>query len=802
MSSSDRSPRPCEDAPTSLPDSSRPVVNVALVGNPNTGKSTLFSALVGVQQRVGNYPGVTVEKKTGRFTTETQCYHLVDLPGLYSLAPRGRDEMVVIEVLLGHMTQMPPIDMVICIVDGSNLERNLYLAGQVLELGLPTVVVVNKLDVAESHGISVNLEQLRRRLPVPVVATQANRRRGIDELKQSLDRLDPGTRREPKSVFPEILENEVALLSESIENLEGCRGCRLSPRWLARRLLLDANGFLEATLLGACPGHGGPCGRGRGWGNGCGYGRGWGWRGGRQVNLPGGPAAAELRTQLLDARRRLIDAGCPLPGIETEARHAWTKTILDGVSSPPAQYQSTPSDRLDHVLTHPVWGLLIFGLLMFVVFQAVFTAAIPIMNLITTAVERLGIALTAALAGTNLAGGAVESLLVRGVLGGVGGVLVFLPQILILFFFIALLEQCGYMARAAFLMDKLMARVGLNGQSFIPLLCSFACAVPGIMATRVISDHRSRLTTMLIAPLMTCSARLPIYTLLIAAFVPSHDLLGVINLQGLTLLALYVFGTVVAIVVAWVLKRTMLRGSATPLLMEMPPYEWPSARAVLMRVAERGWIFVRTAGTVILGVSIVVWAALYYPRPAEIEAPFAPRRETLQLSLDQLPPNAAARARLKTDLAQVNAQIDAAYQRQSILARLGRAIEPVVRPLGWDWRIGSAVLASFPQREAVVATLGVIFGAGQTGEPADAASLAGHLRNATWERTDRPLFTLPVALSLMVFYALCAQCAATLAVIGRESGGWRWPLFTFGYLTTLAYLGALVTYQFGTWLAG
>lgn len=800
MSSSDRSPRPCEDAPTSLPDASSPVVNVALVGNPNTGKSTLFSALVGVQQRVGNYPGVTVEKKTGRFTTASRCYHLVDLPGLYSLAPRGRDEMVVIEVLLGHMTQMPPIDMIICIVDGSNLERNLYLAGQVLELGLPTVVVVNKLDVAESHGISVDLQQLRRRLPVPVVATQANRRRGIDELKQSLDRLDPGTHREPESVFPEIFENEVALLSGSIEGLEGCRGCRLSPRWLARRLLLDANGFLEAMLLGTCPARGNHC--GRGWGRGCGHGRGGGWRGGRQVDSPGGPAAAELRTRLVEARRRLLEAECPVPGIETEARHAWTKTLLDGVFSPPTQYHSTPSDRLDRVLTHPVWGLLIFGLLMFVVFQAVFTAAIPIMDLITAAVEQLGNALTTALAGTSLAGGAVESLAVRGVLGGVGGVLVFLPQILILFFFIALLEQCGYMARAAFLMDKLMARVGLNGQSFIPLLCSFACAVPGIMATRVISDHRSRLTTMLIAPLMTCSARLPIYTLLIAAFVPSRALLGVVNLQGLTLLALYVFGTVVAIVVAWALKRTMLRGGTMPLLMEMPPYEWPSARAVFMRVVERGWIFVRTAGTVILGVSIVVWAALYYPRPAAIEAPFAPRREMLQLSLDKLPPNAAAREKLEANLARLNAQIDAAYQRQSILARLGRAIEPVVRPLGWDWRIGSAVLASFPQREAVVATLSVIFSPEQTGEPADADSLADRLRNATWEGTDRPLFTLPVALSLMVFYALCAQCAATLAVIGRESGGWRWPLFTFGYLTTLAYFGALLTYQFGTWLAG
>jgi len=788
-------------ATTSAP---HPVVNVALIGNPNTGKSTLFSALVGVQQRVGNYPGVTVERKTGRFTTDVRRYDLVDLPGLYSLAPRSRDEMVVVEVLLGQMAATGPIDAIICIVDGSNLERNLYLAGQVLELGLPTVVVVNKLDVAESLGISVDLERIGQRLSVPVVATQANRRLGIDELRQTLDRLELGTLRKRPTVFPEALENEVSELTSLVEKLADCQRGPLSPRWLARRLLLDANGYLEQTVLG-CSGRPGHCGRHHGWGHGWwhGCGRGWGWGSRRRAAEDAGLVAAELHGRLAAARGRLADAGCPVPAIEPERRYAWAKQVLDGVLVAPPQYRSTRSDRIDRVLTHPVWGLVVFALVMFVVFQAVFSWAIPLMRLITTATDRLGGALAAALAGTSLAGGAVESLLVRGVLGGVGSVLSFLPQILILFFFIAVLEQCGYMARAAYLMDKLMARVGLSGQSFIPLLCSFACAVPGIMATRVISDRRSRLATMLVAPLMTCSARLPVYALLIAAFVPARKLAGLVNLQGLTLLGLYLLGIVVAVLAAMILKRTVLRGGATPLLMEMPPYEWPSARVVLMRVVDRGWAFVRAAGTVILGVSILVWATLYYPRPAAIEASFAPRRDALQASFAKFPSDDARREAAEAALANLGAEVEAAYQRQSFLARLGRAIEPVVRPLGWDWRIGSAVLASFPQREAVVATLGVIFSPGQSPDKDAAdASLARRLHDATWDGSDRPLFTLPVALSIMVFYALCAQCVATLAVIGRETGGWRWPLFAFGYLTTLAYVGALATYQIGTWIAG
>ncbi|MCX7424942.1 MAG: ferrous iron transport protein B, partial [Planctomycetia bacterium] len=348
----------------------------------------------------------------------------------------------------------------------------------------------------------------------------------------------------------------------------------------------------------------------------------------------------------------------------------------------------------------------------------------------------------------------------------------------------------------------------LHGKSFIPMLSSFACAIPGIMATRVIADERDRLTTILVAPLMTCSARLPVYTLLIAAFIPARSYAGgLVNLQGLVLGGLYLLGILTAVVVALLLKRTLLRGASPPLLMELPSYEWPSVRAVLDRVAGRAWIFVRTAGGVILAVSVLVWAALYYPRDAAVvEAPFQSRREVLQKQL-AMPDtdDGAARRAAEADLARLDREIQAAYQHQSLLAQIGRTIEPVVRPLGWDWRIGSAVIASFPAREAVVATLGVIFNVDEpfgAGADATATHLTARLRKATWAGSDQPLFTVPVALSIMVFYALCAQCVATLAVIRRETNSVRWPLFTFGYMTLLAYVGALVTYQAGTWMAG
>jgi ferrous iron transport protein B len=458
---------------------------------------------------------------------------------------------------------------------------------------------------------------------------------------------------------------------------------------------------------------------------------------------------------------------------------------------------TTVSDRIDRVLIHKFWGSAVFAAAMLLVFSSVFVAAEPLMKAIDSIIGTLGDAL-----GAGMAEGPLKSLLVDGVIGGVGSVLVFLPQILMLFFFLAVLEDCGYMARAAYLMDKLMVRVGLSGKSFIPLLSSFACAIPGVMATRVIENRRDRLTTMLVAPLMSCSARLPVYTVLIGAFIPARGLAGgLLQLQGLTLLALYLVGVVTAACVALVLKRTLLRGPTPPFVMELPSYKWPSPSIVLYRMADRGWAFVRRAGTLILAVSVVVWAASYYPHNApEVDNVLAPRRDALQARLAALKDGSPERQTIEDQTQEVEHEIAATYQRDSFLGRMGHAIEPAVRPLGWDWRIGCAAIASFPAREVVMGALGVIYNLGTTldvGEQTGQDRLTSRMQAARWDDTGEKVYNIPVALSIMVFFALCAQCASTLVVIRRESGSWRWPALTFVYMTTLAYVAAFATYQIG-----
>ncbi len=471
--------------------------------------------------------------------------------------------------------------------------------------------------------------------------------------------------------------------------------------------------------------------------------------------------------------------------------------MLEGIVSRPSTRVVSRGDRVDRLLTHKLWGTLVFALAMMLVFSSVFVFADPLMGAIDAAAGALG-----GVVGGLLPPGPVESLLVDGVIAGVGSVLVFLPQILILFFFLAILEDCGYMARAAYLMDKLMCRVGLSGKSFIPLLSSFACAVPGIMATRVIENRRDRLTTILVAPLMSCSARLPVYAVLIGAFVPARSLAGgFVPLQGLTLFGMYLVGMVTAALVALVLKRTLLRGPTPAFVMELPAYKWPSAKIVLYRMLDRGWAFVYRAGTLILAVSVIVWAASYYPHSSQIvEESLLPARAAAEAELARLDEGSERRVTLEDRVADLNGQIAAAYQRESILGRLGHAIEPAVRPLGWDWRIGCAALASFPAREVVMGALGVIYNLGKdidVGDESDRDRLAARMRLATWDDTGEPVYNLPVALSIMVFFALCAQCASTLVTIRRETNSWRWPAFTFTYMTALAYVGALVTYQVG-----
>ncbi|MBN2292127.1 MAG: ferrous iron transport protein B [Pirellulales bacterium] len=742
---------------------------VALIGNPNTGKSTLFGELVGSPQRVGNYPGVTVEKKIGRTIHDGHSYNVIDLPGLYSLSPHSRDEMVAVDLLLGRYDNTPAVDMVVCVLDACNLDRNLYLLSQILELGLPTIVALNKLDVAEGLGLRLDVEELARRVGVPVVCTQANRGRGTEQLKAVLGQSLGRQAAPPRGLFPKAFEEEVALLEEYFtEQKKTVSLTSRSPHWLVERLLLDTSGYLKDALF-------------------------------PKSENPG------LDDLLAAARDRLAEAKCRVPKIETTSRYAWSHTVLEDVLHRPDRYRTTMSDRIDHVLTHRVWGTGIFAVLMLTVFQSVFNGARPIMAMVEYGSGAVGQFIE-----SHMAEGAMRSLLVDGVVGGVGAVVGFLPQILILFMFIAILEDCGYMSRAAFLMDRLMSSVGLSGRSFIPMLSSFACAVPGIMATRVISNDRDRLTTILVAPLMTCSARLPIYTLLIAAFIPAvgeHSFLGGwLNLQGLTLAGLYLLGIITAVMAALVFKKTILRGEPSPFLLELPDYKWPSPSTVLYRVLERCWEFVCCAGTIVLLVSILIWAAAYYPHDREtVEGPYLPRMQAIENELAQPSLDQSQLERLEQEQAALERKIQAAYQHQSILGRLGRMIEPVVEPLGWDWRIGCAVIASFSAREVVVATLGVIYNLGGDLDPGSdkgRSQLTEKLRQAKWDGTQQPVFNIPVALSIMVFYALCAQCVATLAVIKAETGSWRWPVFSFCYMTTLAYIGAFVTYHIGMMIGG
>lgn len=752
---------------------------LALVGNPNTGKTTLFNALAGMRQRVGNYPGVTVETKKGQFRHKHQTFAVIDLPGTYSLAPRSPDEAVAVDVILGKQGGEARPDVVVSIVDASNLERNLYLTTQVLELGVPVVVALNMIDVAEAQGVTIDVDRLSRQLGVPVVPVQANRGKGLKELKEAVARTIGGGAPRNLPVFPEAFEKESSALVDRV-------GPEV-PTYLLRRLLLDVGGYTERHLAEE-HGH-------------------------------------QLSDQLRAARERLAEAKCPVPAVEARARYGWIRESTAGCIHRPRQRPVTWTDRIDHLLTHRLGGTLVFLVLMFLVFQSIFTWAGPLMDQIDSAKEALATWVT-----SLMEPGPLRSLLVQGVIEGVGGVLIFLPQILILFAFIAVLEDCGYMARAAFLMDKLMAKCGLSGKSFIPLLSSMACAIPGIMAARVIENRRDRFATILVAPLMSCSARLPVYALLIAAFLSENQ--GYPWwVPGLVLFGLYLIGLVVAPLVAWALKGTLLRGETPVFVMEMPLYKVPSVRTVLQRMGEAGVMFLRRAGTVILATMIIVWALLYFPvnDPSDgqsFDLKIAQREVDIEKSQEKLEAadDVVEKAKIETAIGDAEKEIAKLrhdWHENSYLGQAGHAIEPAVRPLGWDWRIGMAALASFPAREVFVGTMSIIFpeadqledetegsapaSGGEEAEEEDEEARAQksliHSLQSQRHADGSRVFTVPVALSVMVFFALCCQCASTLAVIRRETNSWSWPVFTFVYMTALAYIGALVVYQVGNLIA-
>ncbi|MBX3400318.1 MAG: ferrous iron transport protein B [Gemmataceae bacterium] len=710
-------------------------LTVALVGNPNAGKSTLFNALSGLRQHVGNYPGVTVELKKGLATIDGRAVEFIDLPGTYSLAARSPDEMVAVDLLLGRRPEEKRPDAILAIVDASNLERHLYLTTQLMELGVPVVLAVNMVDVAAKQGIGVDIEKLSQSTGLPVVAIQANAGIGLDKLKAAI-LAAAGTPPPSRPPLPEAIERETESLANELNGSV--------PTFLARRLLLDIGGYAESWLT-----------------------------------TKHGPA---LAAKLEAARLRLIGSGHPIPAAEAKARYAWIRQVASVAVRKPSQRPVTRTDRLDKVLTHKVWGTLVFLAIMFVVFQAIFVFASIPMDAIKEGFKKIGDGIESV-----MTPGPLRALLVDGVVAGVGGVVVFLPQILFLFAFIAILEDCGYMARAAFLMDKIMSRCGLSGKSFIPLLSSVACAIPGVMATRVIENRRDRLATILVAPLMSCSARLPVYGLLIGAFLTKDRPFW---LPGLALFGMYLIGFVVAPLVALLLKRTLLKGETPVFVMELPQYKRPAIRAIVRRMLEAGWAFLRRAGTLILASMILIWALLYFPNTdasgAKYDAKLAEIAEQAETAEDDA----------KESLEKQANELRGEWKRNSLLGQFGRSLEPVFRPLGWDWKIGVAALASFPAREVIVGTLGILYDQGDVDEEKE-EQLQDEIKARWTEEPERGRYAVPTAFSVMVFFALCCQCVSTLAVIRRETKSWAWPAFTFAYMTALAYIAALVVFQVG-----
>ncbi len=698
---------------------------VALLGNPNTGKTSLFNALTGFRRHVANYPGVTVEVATGPVRGAEPAMQVVDLPGTYSLAAQSPDEAVVAEILSGGGASGRPPDALVVVVDASNLQRNLYLVSQLIECRLPMVVALNMGDIAARRGIFVDAAGLAQRLGCAVVPINATQARTVSPLVSAIEAALRG---------PAPRAAALALPPAMREALANLAGQSANARLGAARVLVDRGGFAET-----------------------------------QYRATGGDGAA-----LEQARALLAGGGLDPAAEEVRARYAWIAEILRGVVQRPSKPVATWSDRLDQVLTHPVAGLAALILVLTLCFQALFSGAIPAMDGIEAVFGALG-----GWIGPLVPDGALRSLIVDGVIGGVGGVLVFLPQIMLLFLFIAILEDCGYMARAAFMVDRLMRALGLSGRAFIPLLSSFACAIPGIMGARVIADPRERFVTILIAPFMSCSARLPVYVLLIAAFVPATTYAGGwIGLQGLVMLAMYLVGMAIAIPVAGLLRRTAFAGPSLPFLIELPTYKRPRLRAVWQRMYQAGRGFVVQAGTLILAVNLIVWALAYFPRDTRVA-----ERIAMQA------------AGAGWDEARHAAELEGAYLRDSYLGRVGRWIEPAIRPIGWDWRIGMAVIASFPAREVVIGTLGTIFNLGGDEDEAS-PRLRDALAAARWPESGAPVFTLPVALSVMVFFALCAQCTSTLVIIGRELRSWFWPAASFVGMTTIAYAAALATALF------
>jgi len=676
--------------------------HVALAGNPNCGKTTLFNALTGSRYKVANYPGVTVEKREG-FTTLPGDWKgaILDLPGTYSLFGSAPDEAVATSIILGENKREKQLDGLIVAVDASNLERNLYLVTQLIDFQIPTVIVLTMSDLAEKQGVSVYNELLSRELDLPVVTVNGGKE--LEGLKIALETLLRRGRRSTKVLEWLPKESAVRQLAPSL-------GQRATDS--EKPVVQGANLVKGIALLGDSL-----------------------------------PAVDSAHAKAINtAREELRLAGVDALSFEATQRYRWVQAIASKASAQNEAGRSGISKKIDHFLTHPVSGTLALLGIMLVMFQSIFLWAAAPMELISNSVDLIGNSV-----GSLLPHGALRSLIVEGIIAGVGNVIIFIPQIAILFLFLGILEDSGYLSRAAYLLDNFMRRFGLQGRAFIPLLSSFACAIPGILATRTIPSRADRLATVMIAPLMSCSARLPVYAVLISAFIPKQTVWGVFSLQGLTLLVMYFLGIITAALIGLALRHSLLRRQPAFLVMEMPLFRRPNLRVVLRTVWDRVVSFIRAAGSIILACSIVLWFLASYPKP-----PSEYRGNPVQFSY---------------------------------AGRVGTFMEPLIRPLGYNWEIGVGLLGSFAAREVFISSLAMVYSLADEED----SSLA--LENTLKTKRADGTFTLPTALSLLVFYVYACMCMSTLAVCKRETGSWGWTTLMFGYMTALAYIGALITYQ-------
>ncbi len=715
---------------------------VVVAGNPNTGKTTLFNKLTGQRLKVGNYPGITIDRHLGTLELEKSGkVELADVPGAYSLAARSEEEQIALLASSGSGGYPIP-DLVLVVVDATQLTRNLYLVMQLLELGRPVIVALNMVDRLNAPGESVDVNAMAEALGVPVIPISAKGGDGIPELTKAIDHGLQHPEKatcEPRWEPSGALAADVEAVRDSLPAGWYCgdgRRCQAVALWAL--LSVDDDDELKGIP--------------------------------DKVRV-----AVAKRRELAVTESRDIDEEI------VRGRFEWIDKVAPTFLSEAKEAKSTWSDRLDTLLLNPWSGFPLFLLAMGVLFQSLFSWADPAIGWIEGAFGWLG-----SKVGAAMPEGFFRDLITEGIINGVGSVIVFLPQILLLFLFITIMEASGYMARVAFLMDRIMRLLGLNGRAFVPMLSGFACAIPAIMATRTMERRRDRLITMMVVPLMTCSARLPVYTLIIATLFPANMYFGM-PVQGLLMVFMYIFSTIIALAAAAVLSRTILKGPAVPLLMELPPYRFPEWRTVVQETWEKGRVFLTEAGTVILACTIGLWFLLSFPNNAELDAPFEARRVVAEESL-------TGDAQTE-ELAAIDHEQSASQLRNSYAGQMGRTVEPALRPLGFDWKIGVGLIGAFAAREVFVSTMGLVYGVGAEVDE-ESTSLRDRIKNEA-HKTGEKVYSPLVGMSLMIFFALACQCMATIAVVRRETASWFWPLFMFGYMTALAWGASFITYQGG-----